>query len=334
MLRKASMITLLVAPAAWIVLLAGPSGPKAKPDMSWLWVDPGDMRSRDLKWGLGSAQRAPKRTEYTFIEQDTSGVNPKYLVSDADGVKWKIKIGREAGPEVAATRILWAVGYHTHEDYFVPSLRVSGLPKTIRGRDMVGPDGTLTNARLRRIRTDEKKVGWWKWDESPFASTREFNALRTMMAVLNNWDLKDTNNAVVDNVSASTGRPERMYMASDMGATFGSTSVVWNKQSVKGNAEKYAESKFITSTTADTVSFNVTGNFRFNGAFAQYLTRRPRVWITHDIPRQDAKWLGELLGRLSPGQLRDAFLTAGYDQEEAGAFASALEKRIAALRAL
>src|SRR5688572_11354819 len=85
-----------------------------KLDLSWLWIEPTNLESRDLFYGLGSAERQPKTTEFTFIEEDTDGVNPKYEVIDADGAKWKIKIGLEAQPEIAATRLLWAAGYHTH----------------------------------------------------------------------------------------------------------------------------------------------------------------------------------------------------------------------------
>ena len=44
---------------------------------------------------------------------------------------------------------------------------------------------------------DEKKSGTWSWHHNPFVGTREFNGLRVMMALLNNWDLKDENNAVL-----------------------------------------------------------------------------------------------------------------------------------------
>ncbi len=171
-------------------------------DRSWLWIDP--TNRKDLFYGLGSKDRQPRTNEFTFVEEDTDGVNPKYVVTDADGVRWKIKIGLEAHPEIAASRLLWAAGYHTHEDYFVPALRVLNLPEHLhRGKDLIGPGGAMRNARLRRYREKEKKVGWWNWTDSPFSGTREFNGLRTMMALINNWDLKDTNTAIYDNWSAT-----------------------------------------------------------------------------------------------------------------------------------
>ena len=53
----------------------------------------------------------------TFVDEDLKGSNPKFVVRDAAGVKWKIKLGTEARPETAATRLVWAVGYSADEDY-------------------------------------------------------------------------------------------------------------------------------------------------------------------------------------------------------------------------
>jgi hypothetical protein len=56
--------------------------------------------------------------------------------------------------------------------------------------------------------------------------------------------------------------------------------------------------------------------------------------VGRKIPRSDAKWIGSLLARLSPVQIRDAFRSAGYKEEEVEAFARIVERRIAALNAL
>jgi len=204
-----------------------------------------------------------------------------------------------------------------------------------RGNYLIRPDGTIPNVRMRRPRKEEKKVGWWSWEESPFRGTREFNGLRTFMALLNNWDLKDVNTAIYDNNEAAAGRPARMYMASDLGSSFGSTNLQWKQSHIKSNLESYQRSKFIIETTPETVSFSVPGNFRFyNGTFVQYFYRRSRKWITRDIPRQDAKWLGQLLSRLSHAQISDAFRAAGYSPQEVEGFARVVERRIADLCAL
>ena len=72
-----------------------------------------------------------------------------------------------------------------------------------------------------------------------------------MMAVLNNWDLKDVNNAVYTN--KKTGH--QTFLVSDIGATFATNSLETSRAKDKGNVNNYVDSKFITSTTATTVDF-------------------------------------------------------------------------------
>src|ERR1700750_149599 len=92
-----------------------------------LWNDPGDVRSKDLFNGPGGKEDRPQ-LPVKFLEEDKSGHNSKFDVEDSAGVKWKAKLGIEAQPETVATRLLWAVGYFTNENYFVPDLEVQNLP--------------------------------------------------------------------------------------------------------------------------------------------------------------------------------------------------------------
>jgi hypothetical protein len=46
------------------------------------------------------------------------------------------------------------------------------------------------------------------------------------------------------------------------------------------------------------------------------------------IPREDAKWIGQLLSRLSPRQIRSAFEAAGYSPAEVEGFSRVIETRI------
>jgi hypothetical protein len=49
------------------------------------------------------------------------------------------------------------------------------------------------------------------------------------------------------------------------------------------------------------------------------------------MPRSHARWVGELLGCLSTGQLRDCFRAGGYSPDEVEGFAQVVESRIAGL---
>ena len=105
-----------------------------------LWIDPGDIRTRNLYWGPGGEEHQPK-TPVQFVQEDMHGTTPKFDVEDSDGKKWSAKLGLEAKPETAAARLLWAVGYSANENYFVPELEVRNMPPFLRrGRSLAGKD--------------------------------------------------------------------------------------------------------------------------------------------------------------------------------------------------
>jgi hypothetical protein len=66
----------------------------------------------------------------------------------------------------------------------------------------------------------------------------------------------------------------------------------------------------------------------------EFVSRLNLEWIGRHVPRADAKWLGELLAKLSPEQIRDAFRAGGYTPDEVEGFASVLESRIQDLKRL
>ena len=294
-----------------------------------LWHDPADLATRDLFYGPGGKEHLPHGT-FTFKKEDLKGSNPKYDVKDADGVKWRIKLGPEARPETAATRLVWAVGYFADEDYFTDNVHVEDMPAHLhRGGNQVH-NGSMNNVRLKR-EEHGKKLGTWKWKDDPFSNTREFNGLRVMMALINNWDVKDDNNAIYDE-----GDGQQRYVVSDLGASFGTAGATIPLSKAKGNLKAYEHSDFITKTTPTYVDFKEPARPSFIWIFSpeNYFKRFGLMWIGKNIPRADARWMGDLLGQLSPSQIQDAFRAAGYTPEQIDEFTAVVQKRIAALRAL
>lgn len=297
-----------------------------------LWREPASISARDLYYGEGGKDHAPRTTIFTFLKEDLSGSNPKFVVTDKDGVHWKIKVGAEAKPEVAAQRLVWAAGYFTDEDYYLPELRITGLPaKLHRGRRLFGPEGTLCGARLQRMDKKESNDGNWKWKHSVFAGTRELNGLRVLMAFINNWDLKDNNNKI--RVGKEDGIALQTYYVSDLGASFGTAGIVKGHSNSRGNLEAFESSKFITKITDRYISFAAPSRPTLLELVnpPQFFMRLRLRWIGRHIPRSDAKWMAAVLARLSPQQIRDAFRAAGYSSREVEDFAEVLENRIAAL---
>src|SRR5579864_207706 len=120
----------LLVPVFWILpVFAGDAKAKKRPDSpaisaesarsGILWRNPGDVAARDLFYGSGGKQGRPRGSVFTFEKEDMNGSNPKFDVRAEDGTKWKLKLGSEARPETAATRLVWAGGYFTQDDYLL-----------------------------------------------------------------------------------------------------------------------------------------------------------------------------------------------------------------------
>jgi hypothetical protein len=300
-----------------------------------LWRNPENIASRDLFYGPGGEKHQP-HPPFTFVKEDLDGTNPKFDVRDADGVKWKVKLGEEARPETVATRLVWAAGYFVDEDYFLPDVQVAEMPRRLhRGQKLVGPNGTVHNVRLKRHVKGQEKLGNWSWRVDPFTNTRELNGLRVAMALINNWDLKDENNKVLE-YSHHGESPEQIYEVSDLGASFGTTGRHRSRAVSKGDLQSYRRSQFITKVTPEFVDFKTPSRPSFVLIVnpREYISRVHLEWIGKHIPRGDARWLGELLARLSPEQIRAAFRAAGYSPQEIEGFSKVVEGRIAELTQL
>jgi len=295
-----------------------------------IWRDPGNTASLNLLYGAGGKAHAPDATgTFTFVSEDSNATSPKFDVTDGQGVEWKIKLGQESQSETAATRFLWAAGYFVDEDYFLAELRVKGLPTLQRGQEFVSPGGVVHDARLERKRTAVEKTGTWDWFDNPFLNQRELNGLRVMMALINSWDLKAVNNAIY------VVGGERQYAISDAGSSFGKSGRIGTQ--TKGVPKDYAESKFIKKVTPESVDLVLHSRpiFLFWAfAHSNYDERTKMEQITRDIPRADARWLGQRLSKLTDRQIRDGFRAAGYGPGDVNILTKAIRKRIAALKAL
>jgi hypothetical protein len=293
-----------------------------------LWREPADIASRNLYYGPGGKAHEPQGT-FTFDKEDMNGTTPKFDVIDQSGARWTVKLGCEARPETVASRLVWAAGYFANEDYFMPVIRVQNMQRLHRGKNLVSADGTAHNVRLKRRPKEHKKIGIWSWANNPFTDTREWYGLRVLMAIINNWDLKDQNNAVVQ---VRGDHPEQIYLVSDLGASFGTTSLSWTPDESKGNLKAYSHSKWIKHISPQYIDFNVPSLPALDNLFSGELEKRVGlVWVGRHSPRAEAKWMGHQLAQLSPDQIRDAFRAAGYSAQEVDSFAQVLMRRIGEL---
>jgi len=326
-------ITALVT--ATIVLLAPVSGPAqtqaGAADKAVIWTDPGDISARNLYWGIAGEKHAPQ-LPLVFEAEDPHGTYPKFDVRDANGTKWRAKLGVEAQPEVVASRLLWAVGYFVNENYLVPKIHIDNLPSNLRRKQLLRSKGDVSNVRLQR-RPHEKRIGNWNWDQNPFVGTREFNGLRVMMALLRNWDLYDLNNAMLQDESQPG---TTIYEVSDVGTGLGGVGMKLRDKNCKNNLKLYQRGKLLARVTPDYVDLTSPAHpsiwYFFDLPF--YLVEFRAHHVSRRVPRADAKWIGSLLAQLSPDQISDAFRAGGYSPEETKAFTEVMIARIRELTAL
>lgn len=274
-----------------------------------LWTDPGAVASRDLFWGNGSAERAPK-APFVFVEEDTDGTQPKVVVRDANGREWSVKFGEEVHAGIAASRIVWALGYVADEMYFVKSGTIDGATGLKQAAKAIGANGAFTNAsfRLRDARA-ERATDRWTFATNPFAGSKELSGLAILMTMLGNWDIQgDRNNRILD----VDGK--RLYIVSDLGATFGRMGAILSPRT-KWNLEDFRKEEFIEKVEDGMVDLDYEGYGGIN-----------------KVPVAHAAWFASVAAQLTDEQLADAFRAAGATPEEAAGFSARMREKIAELQ--
>jgi len=261
-----------------------------------LWERPNDIGSRDLFLGPGGAAMRPDLRRITFIKEEKGGYSKKYRVRDGAGREWVVKIGKEAQSETSAVRLLYGLGYLTEINYLVPRVTIPGK-------------GTFYNVRFEARPENLKRAGEWQWKKNPFVGTPELQGLKVMMALINNWDLKDSNNVILKDGN------ELHYAISDLGATFGhasTTPLFWRFTRSRNNPTNYAKSNFFEKVKGNRVVLHFGGK---------------NSGLMKDISIQDAQWIASLLSQLSDAQIRDAFRAANYTPGQINLLAGEVRER-------
>lgn len=287
------IISVLICPAAVSVLSQKDEIPQGAKQIMWEQVNIGE---RDLFWGPGGQEMQPVVAKSELIRRETSGNNLKYRIKDGAGREWIAKIADESQPETAAVRLLWAIGYKTEINYLVPKLEIA---KT----------GNYKNARFEARPEKIKRLDRWSWNDNPFVGTNEFEGLKIMMAMFNNWDLKDENNVILRDGD------EHHFVVSDLGASFGKLAKESTSRSGRSvnKPEHFYQSNFIKQVRGGIIEFDYRGK-------ADYLIKGIKV--------EHGRWLADLLLQLSDKQIEDAFRAANYKEKDIKLLSQAFKSRI------
>ncbi|MDQ3819481.1 MAG: hypothetical protein M3362_17635, partial [Acidobacteriota bacterium] len=162
-----------------------------------LWQEPTDIASRDLFLGPGGDAMKPDLSRVTFERDEPGGYSVKFRVRDGGGRVWVVKLGNEAQPETAAVRLVWAVGYMTEVNYLAPCVHIEGAPKPHKDVERCNNGQDFANVRFEARPKAVKRLDSWSWKNNPFTGTKEMQGLVILMAMMNNWDLKDENNKIL-----------------------------------------------------------------------------------------------------------------------------------------
>jgi hypothetical protein len=287
-----------------------------------LWHDPGPIASLDLSWSDTARFKRPV-PPFSFVKEDTSGSTAKVRVKDADGVEWNVKLAgdpddtAEVHAEVAAGRIVWALGYFIEPGFYVAGGTIDGVRDLHRAGRGLTPDGRFRAARFKERPRGDATDEHWTFTDNPFVGTRELSGLMILMAMINNWDVSSNNLAVLRD-TGEDGTHGLRYVVSDLGASFGHMENVrfpWSIFSMypwtKWNLHDYQEQRFIDSVG--------------NGGIRLHFRGEATMPL---IPLDHARWFAGLVGQLTPAQIRQAFESAGATPGEVDGFSSRFLEKV------
>ena len=301
--RMTLIIVILLSVSTAAFAQKEPKKKKAPPQGTpVLWREPTDITSRDLLLGAGGEALKP--------DQMGGGFSINYRVSDGAGRVWVAKLGKEAQPETASSRLVWAVGYITEVTYLVPCAHIKGAPEPRYKVTRCEGDG-FADVKFEARPEGVKRLDPWSWTNNPFSGTNEFQGMVVLMSLLNNWDLKDDNNRILYVPAGPNGQPELPYIISDLGATFGKTGgFISHNRNAPGD---FVKTKFVEGVEGNRVRFAYGGK---------------NAGLFKNISVEQTKWIGSLLSQLSDQQIGDAFRAANYSPEDVDVLTRAVRARI------
>ncbi len=285
-----------------------------------VWM-PTDVASKDIKTGPqdGNGFAPGAAITCTYIEKKQTGT-PKFDCTIAPGDRIRVKYGYSNGEvysEVAATRLLWALGFGADRVYPVKvtcegcpadpmkkHLKESGtreVPSAVVERKMAGDE----------ISEDEG----WEWDELAFvdgtaggAPLAHRDALKLLAVMIQHTDSKRQQQRLVCLDRAKGLEPQQdgncqhpFMMIHDAGKTFGKASLTNEDRKSAVNFEAWSETP-VWKEGAGCVG-------KISKSFSGSLENP----VISEAGRQ---FLSDLLMRLTDAQIYDLFEVARFTQRE------------------
>lgn len=271
-----------------------------------------DIASMDLKAGpQGHGVFQPNETvTCDYVDRKMTGKSPKFTCAITKDDEVKVKYGAGNGEvygEVAATRLLWALGFGADRMYPVRVVCRGCSPDPHQdhrgGRGEVVFDPAAIERKMHGHAIETREDEGWGWseldlvDEAAGGAPRAHrDALKLLAVVMQHTDNKPIQQRLmcVTDPAPKEGEAcaQPFMMINDLGLTFG-TANTFNRGSVGSvNFDKWAHTAVWKDTTG------CVGN----------LPKSMTGTLDNPVIREDGrKFLADLLVQLSDAQLHDLF---------------------------
>ena len=280
-----------------------------------VWM-PIDTASLNLKEGprLRGAFMAGETLTCTYVDKESGGNTPKFWCATPQGDEFKVKYGANNGEvyaEVAATRLLWALGFAADGMYPVKVVcngctpdPFKSNPKNHAGSHTFDPAVVERPAPGDEMESDNH-VGWGWTDLNSVDQTRggaplaHRDALKLLAVFMQHTDTKPEQQRLLclDRVKGSAARPDGtcahpLMMLGDLGKTFGKANMFNRDNPGAVNLKAWADADIWRGDQGCVGDMDQS----FTGTL-------DRPVISED----GRKFLAALLSKLSDAQLRDLF---------------------------
>jgi len=275
---------------------------------------------------LGADPRDPREIVCRFHVSELGGTTPKFDCDLESGEQVRVKYGRtgELQGEVAATRLLRALGFGADYVTFLERLRCYGCPEepfsTMKAVEITQAEKLYRDLMLsydsfedfewvtmerryegRPIET-KRAAGFGMFELDKVSSTKggasraEVDALRLMAVFLAHWDSKPDNQRIVCRSPLGwdgNGQCQQPFLLiQDLGATFGPHKV---------NLDNWQDASIWDDRTQCLTSMR---DLPYDGA----------TFTQVRISEAGRQFLGKMLSRLSDRQLTELFRAARFDK--------------------
>jgi hypothetical protein len=167
-------------------------------------------------------------------------------------------------------------------------------------------------ARFREKRPDLHGLDagdGWEFTDNPFVGTRPLAGLLVLQAIVENPDIKASNNTIYTLKIPAEGA-SRWYVVRDLGYALGRAAFIGPRSDI----DAFERAPFIRGIVDGKVQFH------YGGRYASKLD---------DITVADVHWICRRLATLTDRQWQDAFRAGGHEPTIADRYIRVLKKRIA-----